>query len=82
MHVERTLLREMPKSAQVNNPLVFRAFALSLGFGKLKGRGAYLRNRANNKRQAALLLRFVADGIISKIHGAVISPVMNPSAVV
>jgi urease accessory protein UreF len=70
MHVERTLLREMPKRAQVNNPIVFRAFALLLGFEKLKARGAYLRNRANNKRQAALLLRFVSNGIISKIHAA------------
>jgi hypothetical protein len=43
---------------------------LAVRLEKLKARGEYLRNRANNKRQAALLLRFVADGIISKLQGA------------
>jgi hypothetical protein len=47
----------MPERLEVDNLAVFRAFALSLGFGKLKAKGAYLRNRANNKRQCTLLLR-------------------------
>jgi len=41
----------------VNNLVVFRAFALSLRFGKLKAKGTYLRDRANNKRQGGLFLR-------------------------